>query len=504
MDRSDNSVFVKMEDITKVFPGVKALDNCRFELRAGEVHALLGENGAGKSTLMKVLTGIYKKDGGRIWYFGEEREVHSTIDSKRLGITMIHQELNLIPHLTVAQNIFIGKEIRRGKSLSLDEREMERQTAELMERVHVDVSPDTKVSRLTVAQQQMVEIAKAFSYHSRVIIMDEPTAALSGSEIRRLFELIRDMKKSGISIVYISHRMDEIKQICDRATIMRDGQYISTVNVAEVTIDSIIAQMVGREINYVRNEKNVHEISDEIILEVRDLCWKNRVKHVGFQLRRGEILGFAGLMGAGRTEVARAVFGAERKECGTILVKGKEVAIHSPSDAVAAGISYLSEDRKRYGLLLPMSVEENISLASLDKLCRRLGRVDERRCQQEAERYVKLLKIKTPDIGKRVMELSGGNQQKIIIAKWLLKDNDILIFDEPTRGIDIGAKEEICDLLLELAGMGKSIIMISSEMQELMKVCDRVVVMHEGVVTGELNVEEATQEQIMTLASAAQ
>lgn len=494
-------LFIKMEKITKTFPGVKALDECSFDLRPGEVHALLGENGAGKSTLMKILTGIYKKDKGKIEYFGEEKEVNSTIDSQRLGITMIYQELNLIPHLTVAQNIFIGKEIKKKNSMSLDEKKMEQMTSELLKRIHVSISPSMKIFQLTVAQQQMVEIAKAFSYDSRVIIMDEPTTALSNSEIEQLFRLIKDMKEAGISIIYISHRMDEIKRICDRATIMRDGQYVTTVNVADTTIEEIIADMVGRKINYVRDEKNKHQVSEEVILEVEGLKWRNMVKGISFRLRKGEILGFAGLMGAGRTESARAVFGAEKKDAGKIKVRGKEVNIRSPYDAVTHGISYLSEDRKLFGLMLSMSVEDNITISSLDSLSDKLGIIDKEQCRQEAEKYVELLKIKTPDIGKIAGELSGGNQQKIIIAKWLLRDNDILIFDEPTKGIDIGAKEEICNLLLKLAGMGKSIIMISSEMQELMKVCDRIVIMHEGVITGEVNAEETTQEEIMALAS---
>lgn len=500
----NKGLFIKMEKITKTFPGVKALDKCSFALRKGEVHALLGENGAGKSTLMKVLTGIYKKDGGRIEYFGEEREVYSTIDSQRLGITMIYQELNLIPHLSVAQNIFIGREIKKKNSLSLDEKKMEQMAAKLLDKVNVSISPSAKVVKLTVAQQQMVEIAKAFSYDSKVIIMDEPTTALSDSEIKQLFRLIQSMKESGISIIYISHRMDEIKKICDRATIMRDGQYVNTVNVADVTIEEIIADMVGRKINYVRDRNNGNRISDEVILEVEGLKWKNMVKGISFQLRKGEVLGFAGLMGAGRTESARTIFGAERKAEGKIRVRGQEVDIHSPYDAVAHGISYLSEDRKQFGLILSMSVENNITISSLDNLSSRLGVIDRENCRREAEKYIELLKIKTPSISKIAGELSGGNQQKIVIAKWLLRDNDILIFDEPTKGIDIGAKEEICNLLLKLAGMGKSIIMISSEMQELMKVCDRIVVMHEGLITGEVNAEDATQEEIMALASSAE
>lgn len=378
---------------------------------------------------------------------------------------------------------------------------MEEECKKLLEQVNLDLNPGAIVSNLTVAQQQMVEIAKAFSYNSRVLIMDEPTSALSDRETEQLFVLIEKMKKAGIAVIYISHRMDEIKRICDRATIMRDGQYVSTVDVSTTSIEEIIALMVGREVNYVRDEKNIREISSDIVLEVKDLNWGNKVKDVSFKLFRGEILGFAGLMGAGRTETARVIFGAEKCDSGSIFINGQEVKIRTCHDAVAHGISYLSEDRKRYGLMLPMSVEENISIASLDKLCSRFNIVDNDLCSQEAEKYKELLKIKTPGVYAKVMQLSGGNQQKVVIAKWLLKDNEILIFDEPTRGIDIGAKQEICELILDLAKKGKSIIVISSEMQELLRVCDRIVVMHEGVITGEVNAETTTQEEIMRLAS---
>lgn len=491
---------IEMRDISKAFPGVQALNSCSFEVKAGEVHALLGENGAGKSTLMKILTGIYQADSGSILIDGTPREIHSVLDARAFGITMMHQELNLLSNLTIAQNIFIGKEPRKHK-LFVDEHEMCKKAEALLAQVNLHVSPSIKIADLTVAQQQMVEIAKAISYNSRVIIMDEPTAPLSSSEIQSLFKIIREMKERGMSIIYISHRMDEIKQICDRATILRDGQYICTVDVAQTGLDDIIAAMVGRKVAYQRTGRDKSKILPEEVLRVENLCWGSKVKNVSFSLRRGEVLGFAGLVGAGRTETARLVFGAERADSGKIYVKGKAVTITSPHDAVNHGISYLSEDRKQFGLITEMTVESNITIASVSDLCKKLGFIDNLKCMQEAEKYIGTLKIKTPSQITLVKSLSGGNQQKIVVAKWLLRDTDILIFDEPTRGIDIGAKEEICSLLISLADMGKAVIMISSEMQEILRVCDRIVVMHEGEITGQLDAESATQEDIMRLAS---
>lgn len=489
-----------MKGISKAFPGVQALTNCSLEIQRGEVHALLGENGAGKSTLMKILTGIYFADQGEIYFNGEPVQIHSVIDARNLGITMIHQELNLLTNLSIAQNIFIGKEEKKHRYF-LDEQAIEEKSTELMKKVRLNIDPGTKVSSLTVAQQQMVEIAKAISYNSKVIIMDEPTSPLSSSEIERLFEIIREMKDNGISVIYISHRMDEIKRICDRATILRDGQYIKTVDVATTSLEEIIADMVGRKITYGNNDRSPDKISNEIALEVRGLNYGKQVRNVSFKLRKGEILGFAGLVGAGRTETARAIFGAEKPESGTVFVNGKQVLIKTPEDAVHYGISYLSEDRKQFGLILEMSVEDNITIASMGKLCKKYGFLDKQRCAESAEKYASRLKVKTPTLESQVKSLSGGNQQKIVVAKWLLRDTDILIFDEPTRGIDIGAKEEICRLIIDLADMGKSIIMISSEMQEILRVCDRILVMHEGEITGELDAAVATQEEIMKLAS---
>lgn len=494
------NTIINMQSIWKAFPGVQALQDCHLEVQEGEIHALLGENGAGKSTLMKILTGIYQADHGEIFFDGKKVELKSVLDARSMGITMIHQELNLLTNLTIAQNIFIGKE-KKKHGLFLDEKKNLEQAAELLKKVNLSIDPGTMVSDLTIAQQQMIEIAKAISYHSRVIIMDEPTAPLSSSEIESLFQIIREMKKSGISIIYISHRMDEIKRICDRATILRDGQYISTVRLKEASLDQIIAAMVGRKVAYTRKERDADKILPEEILKVQNLSYKNKVKNVSFSLHKGEILGFAGLIGAGRTETARLIFGAEIPDTGEIFVKGEQVKIHSPNDAVLHGICYLSEDRKRYGLITEMSVEDNITIASMEKLCKRLGFINRSKCNEEAKRYAELLRVKTPSLKNPVKALSGGNQQKIVVGKWLLRDADILIFDEPTRGIDIGAKDEICDLLIQLADMGKSVIMISSEMQEILRVCDRIIVMHEGEITGELDASNATQEEILRLAS---
>lgn len=494
------NAIVEMKSISKAFPGVQALLDCNLEVRKGEVHALLGENGAGKSTLMKILTGIYEADSGEIFFEGEKVSVNSVLDARSLGITMIHQELNLLSNLTIAQNIFIGKEQKK-HGIFLDEKGIIEKTSALLEKVNLHVSPTTSVSELTIAQQQMVEIAKAISYNSKLIIMDEPTSPLSSNEIDSLFSIIREMKENGISIVYISHRMDEIKRICDRATILRDGQYITTVDVDKTPLEDIISAMVGRKIAYIRNQRDKSKISESAALSVENLNWGKRVRDVSFSVKKGEILGFAGLIGAGRTETARLIFGAERPHSGNIYVNGKKVKIQSPHDAVKHGICYLSEDRKQYGLITEMSVKDNITIASLERLCKKLGFIDQKKCSQVATEYSTKLKVKTPEMNSLVKSLSGGNQQKIVVAKWLLRDTDVLIFDEPTRGIDIGAKDEICDLLVELADMGKAVIMISSEMQEILRVCDRIIVMHEGKVTGELDADEATQEDILRLAS---
>ncbi|MCS6825058.1 MAG: sugar ABC transporter ATP-binding protein [Caldilinea sp.] len=491
---------VRMDGIDKSFPGVHALDRAHFELRAGEVHALVGENGAGKSTLMKILAGIYSKDAGVITYQGREVDIPTPRAAQDLGISMIHQELNLISHLTLAQNVFIGREPRGSVRFMLDEPKINAQTQALFDLMHLRLDPRTKAADLTVAKQQMVEIAKALSFNSKVLIMDEPTAALTESEIEELFRIIRQLREKGVGIVYISHRLEELKQIADRITVMRDGRTVDTVDAATATIDQIISMMVGRTI-YESSPELPENQEQEIVLEVRNLNRNGVLHDINFHLKKGEILGFAGLMGAGRTEVARAIFGADPIDSGEIYVKGVKVNIQSPRDAVRHGIGYLSEDRKRFGLALGMDVESNIVLAALERFLNPVGVVNSAKTRETAEHHVKTLAIKTPSIKQQVRNLSGGNQQKVVIGKWLTADTDILIFDEPTRGIDVGAKSEIYKLLNELAHSGKSIIMISSELPEILRMSHRIVVMCEGRITGELSAEEATQEKIMRLAT---
>jgi ribose transport system ATP-binding protein len=489
-----------MEGIDKTFPGVHALDQARFELRPGEIHALVGENGAGKSTLMKILGGVYSKDAGRIVIKGQEVTIPNPRAAQGLGISMIHQELNLMPHLTIAQNIFIGREPRAGLPFWLNERGVNEAANKLFDLMHLKLDPRMKVSDLTVAKQQMVEIAKALSFNSSVLIMDEPTAALTDTEIAELFRIVRSLRESGVGVVHISHRLEELKQISDRITVMRDGRTIDTVNTADVTLDKIISMMVGRTI-YESKPELPEKPSQDVVLEARNLNRGAVLKDVSFQLKRGEILGFAGLVGAGRTEVARAIFGADPLDSGEIYINGKKASIKSPSDAVRSGIAYLSEDRKRYGLALKMDVETNVALAAFRKFLGVLGWVNTAGTKAMATKYVEALAIKTPSISQKVQNLSGGNQQKVIIGKWLTADTDILIFDEPTRGIDVGAKSEIYRLLNDLAQQGKSIIMISSELPEVLRMSHRVIVMCEGRITGELSAAEADQERIMTYAT---
>jgi len=495
----NNPFLVVMEGIEKSFPGVHALSDCRFDLRPGEVHALVGENGAGKSTLMKILAGVYSKDSGHIFHRGREVEIPNPRAAQSLGISMIHQELNLMPHLTVAQNIFIGREPRWVLPVWLDEKKINDQTQQLLDALHLKLDPRVKVSDLTVARQQMVEIAKALSFNSEVLIMDEPTAALTESEIEELFRIIRQLRDKGVGIVYISHRLEELKQISDRITVMRDGRYINTLPTPEASIDQIINMMVGRTI-YEASPEIPENGSEDIVLEVRNLNRGRTLQDINFTLKRGEIVGFAGLMGAGRTELARAVFGADPIDSGEIFVEGRRVRIKRPSDAVRAGIGYLSEDRKRYGLTLGMDVETNIVLASLNKFLRLLF-IDQSRTRATAHSFVEMLSIKTPSLQQKAQNLSGGNQQKLVIAKWLTADTRILIFDEPTRGIDVGAKSEVYKLLNELARQGKSIIMISSELPEILRMSHRIIVMCEGRITGVLSSAEATQEKIMQFAT---
>ncbi|HHW48118.1 MAG TPA: sugar ABC transporter ATP-binding protein [Clostridiaceae bacterium] len=489
-----------MEGISKSFPGVKALDKCRISLNKGEVHALVGENGAGKSTLMKILTGVYTKDEGRILIDGKEAVINNPRDAQKYGISIIHQELNLMPHLTVAQNIFIGRESFQKNRILLNDKELNRKTEELLKLFNLDIKPTVKVSELTVAKRQMIEIIKAISYNSRILIMDEPTAALSETEVEELFRTIRRLKNDGVGIIYISHRLAELKQIADRVTVMRDGKYIDTVNIDDVTVDDIVKMMVGRNIFVSAPEVNASDDAP-IALEVRGISRGKLVKNVSFKLKQGEILGIAGLMGAGRTETARAIFGADPRDAGEIYVNGKLVDIKTPTDAVNAGIAYLSEDRKQFGLALGLDVETNIALAYFKKFTKLFGFVDTKKTSENAEEMVRKLQIKTPSVKQKVKNLSGGNQQKVVLGKWLTRNCNILIFDEPTRGIDVGAKSEVYSLLNDLAKQGKAIIVISSELPEIIRISHRVLVMCEGRITGEVSGDEITQENIMTLAT---
>ncbi|MDE7332543.1 MAG: sugar ABC transporter ATP-binding protein [Lachnospiraceae bacterium] len=491
-------IILTMKDIDKSFPGVHALDHVNFEVRKGEVHALMGENGAGKSTLMKVLTGIYTKDSGSIVYEGKEVEFHTTREAQDAGVVIVHQELNMLGHLTVAQNIFIGREFKKG--IGIDDKKMNEEAAKLFEKLHIDIDPAETMSNLTVGKQQMCEIAKAISHEAKVIIFDEPSAALTEAEIEELFKIIRDLRKQQIGIVYISHRMDEIKVITDRVTVMRDGTYVGTLITKDCTKDDIINMMVGRVIYEDPKTQSSVPKNAPVVLKVENLNAGRMVQDVSFELHKGEILGFSGLMGAGRTETARAIFGADPKTSGNIYINGQKVEINSPQDAVKCGIGYLSEDRKRFGIVVQKSVAENSTMAALENFVSGLF-INKKSENKIAQEYVESLATKTPSVDQLVVNLSGGNQQKVVIAKWLIRNCDILIFDEPTRGIDVGAKNEIYKLMNRLAEEGKSIIMISSEMTEILRMSDRIVVMCEGKKTGEIGIEEASQETIMNMAT---
>ena len=493
-------IILTMKDIDKSFPGVRALDHVDLEVRKGEVLALMGENGAGKSTLMKVLTGIYQKDSGTITYEGREVEFKNTREAQEAGIVIVHQELNMLGHLTVAQNLFIGREFMKG--LKIDDKKMNEEAKKIFDKLNVDIDPTEIMANLTVGKQQMCEIAKAVSVDAKVIIFDEPSAALTETEIEAMFEIIRDLKKRGIAMVYISHRMDEIKVITDRVTVMRDGTYVGTIITKDSTKEDIINMMVGRVIYEEPKTKSMVKPDAPVVLKVEHLNAGKMVQDVSFELRKGEILGFSGLMGAGRTETARALFGADKKQSGDIYIDGKKVMINSPEDAVNAGIGYLSEDRKRYGIVVRKTVAENTTMAAMKNFMKGIF-IDKKKEAKAAQEYVDALATKTPDVDQLVVNLSGGNQQKVVIAKWLTRNCDILIFDEPTRGIDVGAKNEIYKLMNKLAAEGKSIIMISSEMTEILRMSDRIIVMCEGKKTGELDIAEATQEKIMSLATRA-
>lgn len=493
-----SELLLKIENIKKIFPGVVALDNVSMDLRKGEVHAICGENGAGKSTLMKILSGIYQPDHGSLYLKGRKTSIHDVQEAGRLGICIIHQELNLAPHLTVAQNMFLGREPLLYDRI-LDEKKLNQKATEILQSLRLDIKPTALVKDLSVSKQQMVEICKALSVKSEILIMDEPTSALSESEIDELFQIIHKLKNEGVGIFYISHRLEELKSIADRISILRDGRHIGTWDYGQLTLDDIIAKMVGRTLSgkFPPHKRKI----GKIIFQVQNISRKNVIKNISFQLHKGEILGIAGLMGAGRTELARAIFGADRKDEGRILLEGKEIRVTNPLEAIKAGIAYLPEDRKRDGLALKLEVDKNITLANIKSFSNFLGVMSEREEKAISEKFVTDLSIKTPSLDQKVVNLSGGNQQKIVLAKWLCRHSKVVIFDEPTRGIDVGAKLEVYELMNALADQGVGIIMISSELPEIIGMSDRIIVLHEGKVTGELTKAEATQERILNLAT---
>jgi ribose transport system ATP-binding protein len=491
-----SDALLRATHISKSFSMVQALSDVSFDLRPGEVHALLGENGAGKSTLMKIFSGVYLKDQGDIFIDGEKTEIHSPSRAQELGIGIIHQELNLCRHLTVAQNIFLGRETTRfGVTSSKDQN---RKAKELLDRLNVDIDPRALVRDLPVSKQQMVEICKTLSMNANVIIMDEPTSALTDKEIEDLFRIILDLKKQGKGIIYISHRLEELARITDRITILRDGKYISTHAFSEITLPEIIAKMVGR--NLKEKFPRIESVPGKTILEVKNLNAGKSVKDVSFSLREGEILGFAGLMGAGRTETVRALFGADAKESGEIVLDGKSLTIRQPADAIGAGLFAVPEDRKHDGLCVKLSVVDNLTMPNLDMVSS-AGILSGKKSRTLAAKMVENLKIKTPHLQQYVKNLSGGNQQKIVVGKWLLRDARVVMFDEPTRGIDVAAKVEIYNIMNELKRQGVGVLFVSSELPEILGMSDRVVVMCNGRIRAELETKNTTQEEILRYAT---
>lgn len=488
---------VELNHIQKSFPGVKALDDVSFRLNAGEVLALLGENGAGKSTLMKILSGVYTKDSGDITIFGKSYEHITPKLAQELGIVIIHQELQMCSHLTVAENIFLGRE--KTKNGILSNREMNEKAKEILEWLKIDLNPKTVVSNLPVSKQQMVEIAKALSMNAKILIMDEPTSALTSKEIDELFLIIKQLKKQGCGIVYISHRLEELEHIVDRVTIMRDGKYITSMNFHETTMEEMIAHMVGREIK--EKFPKVKTERGNKILEVKNVSAGSLVKDISFDVYEGETLGIAGLMGAGRTELTRVIFGIDPMDSGTLILDGKELSIRCPMDAISAGIVLAPEDRKKDGLCVGLSIKDNVALPNMDMLCNSLGVVNKKKEREMTKQAIQNLKIKTASDEVNAGTLSGGNQQKVVIGKWLARQSRIVIFDEPTRGIDVAAKVEIYHLINELKKSGIGVIVISSEMPEILGVSDRILVMCDGRLTGEMQAEEATQDKILTYAT---
>lgn len=489
---------VELKDITKRFPGVLALDKVQFNLKKGEVMALLGENGAGKSTLMKILSGVYTRDGGTVKILGKEYGDLTPKQAQEIGVAIIHQELNMCSHLTVAENIFLGRE--RIHSGMLNNKEMNGEAARLLKELNIELDPNVLVGSLPVSKQQMVEIAKALSCNAKILIMDEPTSALTSKEIDDLFAIIRQLKANGCGIVYISHRLEELAHIADRVTIMRDGKYILTSPFKDISMDDIITNMVGREIT--EKFPRVTCKKGKKILEVKNLNAGRMVRNVNLSVYEGEILGIAGLMGAGRTETTRAIFGIDKKESGTIILDGKELKIHGPNDAIRHGIVLAPEDRKKDGLCTRLSVQDNISLPNLDIICNGLGVINKKKEKETSGKAVKDLQIKLPNVQVNAGSLSGGNQQKVVVGKWLARQSRVVIFDEPTRGIDVAAKVEIYNLMNELKKAGIGVVFVSSEMPEVLGISDRIIVMCDGRVTGELMTSEATQDQVLKYATA--
>lgn len=495
---SEYEYLLEMRNIVKSFPGVKALDGAKLLVRPGTVHALMGENGAGKSTLMKCLFGIYRKDEGTIKIEGEEVSFTDPKNAMENGVAMVHQELNQILKRNVMDNLWLGRYPTKCGLVS--EREMYKRTKALFSELEIKVDPHILMSRLSVAQRQMVEIAKAVSYHAKILVLDEPTSSLTSPEVVHLFKIIRKLRKNGCGIIYISHKMEEILEISDEVTVMRDGKFISTDAAADLTIEEIIRRMVGRELTNMYPSRD-HEIGDEL-LRVEHLSARYQsIEDISFSLRKGEILGVAGLVGAGRTEVLETIFGMNEKSGGTIILHGNPLEISSPSEAIGKGFALITEERRATGIFGGLSILENACISNLRRYRGKLGLLSGRRMARDAKWAVDAMKIKTPSLSTPIKTLSGGNQQKVILGRWLLTKPQVLLLDEPTRGIDVGAKYEIYQLIIEMAREGKGVIMVSSEMPELMGVCDRIIVMSGGRIAGEVDGNNCTQEEIMALAA---
>lgn len=495
----ENSLLLSMQGVTKTFPGVRALDNVDFQLRSGEVMALVGENGAGKSTLIKILAGAQPADSGMVAIKGEEVHIASPKDAQDLGVAVIYQELELAEHLSVAENIFVGREFKTPFK-TIDYKRMYREAQELLEELHIDVNPKTEVRRLSIAHKQLVEIARALSMDASIIVMDEPTSSLPttsshiDNEVEVLLRLIDRLRQRGKGIIYISHRMEEIFRISDRITVLRDGKFIGIREATETDADGIVSMMVGRELEDLYGQRGEYEIGD-VVFEAQDL------NGITFDVRAGEIVGLAGLIGAGRTDLAMTIFGAGNKLKGKTIVSGKEVNITSPEVAIGAGLGYVPEDRKLQGLFLGMALRSNIAAASMDQLSNRLGFVQQNKENEMADYFIRALGIRTPSMEQKARNLSGGNQQKVVLAKWMAVNPKVLIMDEPTRGVDVGAKAEIYGLMREMVENGMAIIMISSELPEVLAMSDRIVVMREGKYAGTLDIADADEEKIMAYAT---